>query len=186
MKITNYSLKMIEKEWYSLKTSLQANQNLDLDPCRCELLLRYTLPCKHLLRRAYESNILILKTLVHPRWWLKGPVLHRQNWQPYYLDEEPAMFPLQQGVNEVDKISREIEQLHEQLQPEEAAHFRRQIVTEHKKLAAIGRSYLEEQAIPINKPDTNLKKQWKKKKEHGKADTRALTGAEIAEKLYYK
>jgi len=45
---------------------------------------------------------------------------------------------------------------------------------------------LEEQAIPIDKPDANPKRQWRKKKEHGKADARALTGAEIAEKLHYE
>jgi hypothetical protein len=42
------------------------------------------------------------------------------------------------------------------------------------------------QAIPIGKPDTIPKKLWKKKKEHGKADARALIGAEIAEKQHCK
>jgi hypothetical protein len=38
--------------------------------------------------------------------------------------------------------------------------------------------------MPINKPDAIPRKIWKKKKDHGKADARALTGAEIAERAY--
>lgn len=37
--ITNYSLRKIEKEWHSLKLILSTNQDIDLGPYHCELLL---------------------------------------------------------------------------------------------------------------------------------------------------
>jgi hypothetical protein len=69
-------------------------------------------------------------------------------------------------------------------QTEEAAHFRRQIVAEHVKFAAAGRSHLQLQDVPIGKPDAIPRKIWKEG--HGKADERALTGAEIAEQAHHE
>jgi hypothetical protein len=123
--ITSYALKMIEEEWYSLKLALQTDQDLDLGVCRCELLLRFGLPCKHHLLRACQVSMAIPKSLVHPRWWLNGPVVHQLDWQPRYPDEEPVVYQQLPGIVEVDKIGKEIEHLHEQLEPEEAARFRR-------------------------------------------------------------
>ena len=40
---------------------------------------------------------------------------------------------------------------------------------------------LEATDLPIASPDEVPKKQWKKKKAHGKANARALTKAELAE-----
>jgi hypothetical protein len=153
MSITNYALKKIEEEWYTLKLALQTDQDLDLGACRCELLLRFGLPCKHHLLRACQVGMAIPKSLVHPRWWLNGPIVHQLDWQPRYPDEEPVIYQQQLGIVEVDKIGKEIEHLHEQLQPEEAARFRRQIIAEHEKLAAVRRSYLYLQSVPIGKPD---------------------------------
>jgi hypothetical protein len=47
---------------------------------------------------------------------------------------------------------------------------------------AADRQYLKLQALPISNPDPIPKKVFLKKKTYGKADARALTGAEIAEK----
>src|SRR5437764_1047237 len=183
--ITNYALKKIKKEWHSLKLSLQADQDFDLGACRCELLLRFGLPCKHHLLRAYRVGMAIPKSLVHPRWWLNGPVVHQLDWQPRYPDEEPVVYQ-QSELIEIDNYSREIEDLYEQLQPEERARFKAQLKTEHQKLISAGEQHLKMQTIPINKPDAIPKKLWKKKKEHDKADARALTGAEIAEKQHHE
>ena len=38
----------------------------------------------------------------------------------------------------------------------------------------------------IGKPDAIPKKIWQKKKDYGKANIRALTGAEIAKRIYYE
>ena len=70
--------------------------------------------------------------------------------------------------------------LREQMEPEEKARFDRQIEAEQQKLLAIGRTHLELQALPIENPDPVPKRQFRKKKTHGIADARGLSGAEIA------
>jgi hypothetical protein len=70
--------------------------------------------------------------------------------------------------------------LREQMEPEEKARFDRQIEAEQQKLLAIGRTHLELQAFPIGNPDPVPKPQFRKKKTHGVADARGLSGAEIA------
>src|SRR4030095_3809484 len=50
----------------------------------------------------------------------------------------------------------------------------------HQKLIAIGKEHLELQALPISLPDPVPKRQYRKKKTHGLADARGLTGAEVA------
>jgi hypothetical protein len=40
--------------------------------------------------------------------------------------------------------------------------------------------------VPIGKPDAIPRKIWRKKKDRGKADARALTGAEIAERAHHE
>ena len=76
----------------------------------------------------------------------------------------------------------EIDDFYEQLHPEERARFRRQREAEYLKLLTAGRQYLELQELSISNPDPIPKKIFLKKKTHGKADARALTGAEIAER----
>jgi hypothetical protein len=66
--------------------------------------------------------------------------------------------------------------------PEEGARFDAQIQTKQLKILEIGRQALALQAIPIGNPDPAPKRQYQKKKTHGKADARGLTGAEIAQK----
>ena len=40
--------------------------------------------------------------------------------------------------------------------------------------------------MPIGKPDAIPRETWKKKKDQGEADARALTGAEIAERAHHE
>jgi hypothetical protein len=65
---------------------------------------------------------------------------------------------------------------------EERARFDAQIASEHEKILGIGRQRLAWQAIPIGNPDPAPKRQYQKRKSHGKVDTRGLTGAELAGK----
>jgi hypothetical protein len=51
-----------------------------------------------------------------------------------------------------------------------------------RKLLKIGRQTLALQAIPVNNPDAIPKRQFQKKKTHGKTDARGLTRTEIAGK----
>jgi hypothetical protein len=60
----------------------------------------------------------IPRSLIHPRWWLKGQAVHQPNWQPRYPDEEPVQY-LQSEMAEIETLGREIDDVYEQLHPEE-------------------------------------------------------------------
>jgi hypothetical protein len=68
------------------------------------------------------------------------------------------------------------------MEPEERARFDRQVEVQHQKLIAIGEEHLQLQALPIGLPDAVPQPQFRKKKTHGLADTRGLSGAEITAK----
>ena len=66
--------------------------------------------------------------------------------------------------------------------PDNLFHEASFILAQQLKLLDIGRQLLTLQAIPISNPDPAPKRQYQKRKTHGKADARGLTGAEIAQK----
>jgi hypothetical protein len=77
---------------------------------------------------------------------------------------------------------QKIMELRDQMGVEEKARFTAQIEAVTRPLIAIGERHLELQKLPIGNPDPIPKRQFHKKKIHGKADARGLTGAELAKK----
>jgi hypothetical protein len=59
---------------------------------------------------------------------------------------------------EIETPGREIDDIYEQLHPEERACFRRQREVEHLNLLTAGRQYLKLQALPIGNLDPTPKK----------------------------
>ena len=68
------------------------------------------------------------------------------------------------------------------MEPEEGARFDAQLQNEQCKLLEIGKRVVALQTFPIGNPDAVPKRQYQKKKTHGKANARGLTGTEIAGK----
>jgi hypothetical protein len=64
-KVSSYAIAKIEKDWADLSDIIKAG--LHLDGCQCELPLRFGLPCKHYLLRAYQMGDPIPRSLLHPR-----------------------------------------------------------------------------------------------------------------------
>jgi hypothetical protein len=58
--------------------------------------------------------------------------------------------------------------------------FEHQILQSKMELEKINKRYLKMQTIPINRFDSQPRKQILQRKSHGKTDARGLTGAEIA------
>lgn len=77
---------------------------------------------------------------------------------------------------------KETADIRAQLGREERARFDAQIASEHEKILGIGRQRLASQATPIGNPDPAPKRQYQKRKKHGKVDTRGLREAELAGK----
>ena len=82
------AIRMVEKEWLKLQDLLLEDKRDELKECECQLLLRYSLPCKHHLLRACLSSEPLPKSLIHPRWWLKGPTIRQSTWTPSYAAEQ--------------------------------------------------------------------------------------------------
>ena len=82
-----YKLPLLIWERYTNKFD-----NLALQNCRCELLHRFGLPCKHYLLRAFQQGQPIPRSLVHPRYWLRGPVIYSTNWRPTYVEDEAEVY----------------------------------------------------------------------------------------------
>ena len=65
---------------------------------------------------------------------------------------------------------------------EEGAYFDAQLYNKQRKMLEISRRTVALQAVPISNPDAVPKRQYQKKKIHGKTNARDLTGAEITGK----
>jgi hypothetical protein len=51
--VSKLALKLVQEEWAKLLNLVANMDEIELGTCRCELLVRYGLPCKHHLLRAY-------------------------------------------------------------------------------------------------------------------------------------
>jgi hypothetical protein len=88
-KITGYALDKAMKEWSATKNMAdnieEDKLELQFEPgteCKlgCELPLRYGLPCKHWLYKAFIDDVAIPLSLFHPRWLLDGPAMLHERW----------------------------------------------------------------------------------------------------------
>ena len=87
MKVTNSALIMIEREWLELQELMANGQGLS-KPYDCEILSRFGIACRHYLLTAFLENLKLLKTLLHPRWWLSGLIISQTEWKPFYPSME--------------------------------------------------------------------------------------------------
>lgn len=78
---------------------------------------------------------------------------------------------------------QKIMELRDQMGVGEKARFTTQIETVTRPLIDLAKRHLELQKLPIGNPDPVPKRQFHKKKKHGKADARGLTGPELAQKV---
>ena len=124
---------------------------IKLGPCRCELLLRFGLPCKHYLERIYHTGQPIPRRLVHLRYWLQGPAIRSTDWQPQASREEPVAYAEPMRA-ETESIGQEILDIRRHMGAEETARYDTQLQIEQLKMVEVGRQALALQAIPIGNP----------------------------------
>jgi hypothetical protein len=193
--VSNEAITLLEKEWQELSRAMSVGDDLGeyeisqisqfytanrgLGECRCSILLRYGIACKHYLRRAYLEGKPIPKSLLHPRWHLKGPVVRYTGWKPSYPDDEAIDYA---STARPTISNHSVADLLLQMKPEEQARFARQIERSNEQLLEIGQRHLELQALPLHGPDPIPKRRVVQRKSHGKADARGLTGAELADR----
>jgi hypothetical protein len=84
--VTEWAINRVAEDWEACKQAISTgtDQQLASEQCECELLLRFSLPCKHHLLHACTTGVPIPKSLFHPRWWLNGPPISKAftPWKP--------------------------------------------------------------------------------------------------------
>lgn len=116
---------------------------------------------------------------MHPRWYLKEPIVRYTGWKPTYPGDDVINYA---STATLATSTHNVEDLLDQMKPQERALFTRQIERSNEELLEIGRRHLELQALPISKPDPIPKRRVVQRKSHGRADARGLTGAELADR----
>jgi hypothetical protein len=77
--VTEWAINRVTEDWGVCKQAISTdtNQQLASEQCECELLLRFSLLCKHHILHACATGIPIPRSLFHPRWWLDGPPISK-------------------------------------------------------------------------------------------------------------
>jgi hypothetical protein len=177
--VSTPAIRMIEREWLELQDLILEGKGDKLKECECQILLRYSLPCKHHLLRACLSGEPIPKSLVHPRWWLKGPTIRQSTWAPSYAVEQGLV--LSPRRKDIYKAVQTAMEARARLGVEDQSRWDGQFIGGLSKLTTAAERREELAQIPIGVPDAVPKKTWRKKKTHGKANARELTALELAE-----
>jgi len=140
-----------------------------------------SLPCKHVLKRAFDTGEPIPRSLVHPRYWLQGPIMHEGEWQPRYPEEARVDYMSEQHWKSSDK-TEELARIRDAMKPEERSRYDAQIERVQDNLIGIGKNVLIEQDLPVGVPDPAPKQKGRKVKLHS-ASNRLETGPETAKRL---
>ena len=132
--ITEYAMNRIADDWEACKQAVNAgtHDELALEDCDCEILLRFSLPYKHYLLRACVAGMFIPRSLFHPRWW--GPPISKTftPWKPHYHDSAPTL-PTSQRLNDITATNL-------------------QVLTARDGLTGLTRARFDSQLIKPNKP----------------------------------
>jgi MULE transposase domain len=182
--VTIYAIDKLRTEWSSVLCTI-ADQGT-LGSCDCEILRRYGLPCKHYLYPIAQKGIQIPRSLLHPRWWLGGPVVRRgtwgeKAWRPLYAEEDNSL-PISPKRKDVYRKIADVFEQRERLPTEARSRFDDQILAASERLQTAGIQHEQMAALPIGLPDPVPKKSWRRKNTHGRANARALTAAEVADR----
>ncbi len=108
--ISNFALDLLQKEWQSITQQTATPTALQVlsGGCSCEIILRFGIACKHHLFRAFRSGKPIPRSLVHPRWWIHGPIINFTDWHPKYVEEIETQPSSDVFFKTVGKTKREI------------------------------------------------------------------------------
>lgn len=191
LKVSRKATELIEQEWSQLVQATAKGEDLSIaqQPCECQILLRYSIACRHHLYRSFHENIPIPITLLHPRWWLHGPPITQPNWQPFYPTITSSAPPSSISTS----LSAVIKDIRNNLNPEERERFDRQLLQEQRhiqefeasrieNLVKIGQQRLQIQEIPIRQPDPVSRSGYIPRSAHINSNRRGLMAGEIQDR----
>jgi hypothetical protein len=134
--VTEWAINRVTEDWEVCKQAISTdtNQQLASEQCECELLLRFSLPCKHHLH-ACATGIPIPRSLFHPRWWLNGPPISKAltPWKPQYSTSASA-FATSQRLNDLTATGLRVLTARDTLTGLAKARFDNQLLKTNKAL----------------------------------------------------
>ena len=186
--VTEWAMSRIAEDWEACKQAVSTGNTevIANEECSCELLLRFSLPCKHHLIRACATGTPIPRSLFHPRWWLNGPAILRalSPWKPQYGSSAHELFAphISQRLNDITATGLQVLTARDGLSGLARARFDNQLVKTNKALLEFAGQVAKDDLLPTRLPDKVQKAKWLKPiKAHDRASRRSATGAEAAE-----
>jgi hypothetical protein len=180
--ISAYAVEMIASEWEDTKDQVDRDilTFTSSSSCQCELLLRYGLPCRHYLQRVYRSGMPIPRSLCHPRWWIFGPAIKFNNWQPSIYT---TTLPISPPRNQVTQSAQKLIDLRDSLQGEAKARVDQAILQANAQVVELAQQAQREATLPTELPEQVKKQGWRRNfKEHDKTTRRGMTAVEAMER----
>lgn len=194
--ITFYAINKISSEWEDTKKGLSdGTLRPTTSPCStCELLIRFGLPCRHYLVAPCHDGIPIPRSLFHPRWWINGEKIQIATWTPSYRTfalplspprpgpAPPIAPPISPRRNEFTRRGLQTLEARDGLQGYARHRYDIANTIAQQNLLNFAQE-LERDDLHTRMPDSVKTSGWnRRKKVHGRANQRLLTGAEAAER----
>ena len=181
--VTTYAIENIAREWESTKQAVDQDElsaTVEREHCQCEILLRYSLPCRHYLQDVYRNGQPIPRSLIHPRWWINSPVIQYTNWRPTI---NIMTLPISPPRNQVTHSAQRFLDFRETLSGEVKARADQAMVQVTDDVIRFARQAKEESLLPTEMPEKVKKPGWHKQlKAHDKTARRSMTLVEQLER----
>jgi hypothetical protein len=157
---TKFAISKISSEWEATKIAVASNSLLPIFVAciECELMLRYSLPCRHHLAQACLTSQPIPKSLIHPHWWIYGPKITQRNWIPSYYTIDPPIASHQNQYLEprrmnITSTGLQIINAAEQFSGYNRVRYEDEVLRAQKSLLLLAQGIQEAAKIPIRMPD---------------------------------
>jgi hypothetical protein len=132
-KIITAAVNRISPEWECAKEMAEfiteRSEPLFVFRCNCIIIARFGLSCQHKFLRVAKEGFSFLIFLVHPRWWLDGPLYEHSGWEGKYFDATIDLSETDLAAfttfaqNESTRSALEMEAFRETLSGEKQARF---------------------------------------------------------------
>ena len=163
--VSIWAMEKINPEWIAAKEL--ATLDIEEGPCHCDIYIQWALPCRHYLLRACREGFPIPMALLHPRWWLDGPLRVSPNWMPRYYDQTldpddsyPERYS-NQNTNRFLTATANLQTLHQNLPRPQADLLVKQL-TEFQTNVTMTHDHIQKQTlglpVELSKPPPTSKK----------------------------
>jgi hypothetical protein len=154
--VAEWAINRVAEDWEACKQAISTgtDQQLASEQCECELLMRFSLPCKHHLLHACATGIPIPKSLFHPRWWLNGPPISKAltPWKPQYSTSVNAS-ATSQRLNDLTATGLQVLTARDALTGLAKAKFDNQLLKTNKALLEFADQVAQDDLLPTRLPD---------------------------------